>query len=206
MPACLIACLLLAGTAELSSEGQRRQCRSARGEHRAERRRSRAGLRPTRAKAAIPTFLPGRGSPGGCPLPHAARPSCFSPVHESTAAKLLPLPPCPGLRQNRAPVKHCAVLGWSLDFPGLNQALPCTSLSPKKAYLINPVFYRLCCWWILCQGTQTSSPHCPDPHTAPAHSGSCSRLCAGVANSSHHPAFSQSCFSQLFLASPLGSH
>lgn len=85
--------------------------------------------------------------------------------------------------------KHCAVVGWSPDLCGLNQALPCTPVSPKKAYLINPVFYQLCCWWILrivtSQGTQESSLLCPDSHTgtaAPAHSGSCSRPCAVVAN------------------------
>lgn len=38
LTACLIACLLLVGRAELSSEGQRRLCRSARRKHRAERR------------------------------------------------------------------------------------------------------------------------------------------------------------------------
>lgn len=110
------------------------------------------------------------------------------------------------------PVKRSAVLGWSLDFSRLNQALPGTSLSPKQACLINPVFCHLCCWWILWllrgQGMQESSPLCPNPHTgttAPAHSGSCSRPRAGMANSSRYPAFSQSCFSQLFLTSSLGT-
>lgn len=106
------------------------------------------------------------------------------------------------------PVKHCAVVARSLDLGGLNQALPCTSLSPKMAYLINPVLYYLCCWWILWllmgQGTQESATLCPNPHTgtaAPAHSGSCSRPCAGVAN----PAASQhflSPVSHSFLSPP----
>lgn len=56
-------------------------------------------------------------------------------------------------------------MGWSPDLCGLNQALPCAPLSPKKAHLINPVFYQLCCWWILrivtSQGTQESSLSAP---------------------------------------------
>lgn len=136
---------------------------------------------------------------------------------------MLPLPQCPGQRQEEQTgcclkaqwlstcEKHCAVVGWSPDLCGLNQALPCTPLSSKKAYLINPVFYQLCCWWILrivtSQGTQESSlPRLTHRHCSPCSLWLLQQTLCCCGKSSHHPAFSQSCFSQPFLPSSLGSH
>lgn len=49
----------------------------------------------------------------------------------------------------QAHVKHCIVMGWSLNLCGLTEILPYTSLPPPpgtSGYLINPVFYYLCCY------------------------------------------------------------
>lgn len=49
----------------------------------------------------------------------------------------------------QAPVKHCIVMGWSLNLCGLTELLPCASLPPPprtSGYLINPIFYHLCCY------------------------------------------------------------
>lgn len=77
LTACLIACLLLLGTAELSSEGQRRQCRSARRRQEPHPRKGGDGLAGSNSR-----FPSRQGPPGGYPLPHTARPNCV-PLHSS---------------------------------------------------------------------------------------------------------------------------